>query len=162
MPKLQLPANRRQGKIAQRLLAKTWQLPSLFSEAPCFCLYLLKVHGTVGNFKNPQRVFSNFCSFHPYHFKPNSNWCDSPFKLKFLGTREIPVFHVCPGIVRPPPVRVTTENIIYSKILLWTFGDLAVVNANLISGSKSCSLSKDTKKSVLKLTVESTEIINLF
>jgi hypothetical protein len=51
MPKLQPLANRRQGKIAQRLLAKTWQLPSLFSEAPCFCLHLLKVNGTVAILK---------------------------------------------------------------------------------------------------------------
>jgi hypothetical protein len=63
-------ANRKQGRMAQQLLAKTWQFPSLFSEATYYVLrlYLLKVKGTVENFKNPQRVFSYFCSFHPYHF----------------------------------------------------------------------------------------------
>jgi hypothetical protein len=29
--------NRRQVRIAQRLMAKTWQFPSLFSAAQCFC-----------------------------------------------------------------------------------------------------------------------------
>jgi hypothetical protein len=47
---------------------KTWQFPSFFSEVPRFCLYLLKVEETVENFKNLQRDFSYFCSFHPYHF----------------------------------------------------------------------------------------------
>jgi hypothetical protein len=35
-------ANRRQGRIAQRLLAKMGKFPSLFSEALHFCYYLLK------------------------------------------------------------------------------------------------------------------------
>jgi hypothetical protein len=38
----------------------------------------------VENLKNPQRVFSYFCSFHPHHFYQNSNWCDSPFKLRWM------------------------------------------------------------------------------
>jgi hypothetical protein len=50
MLKFPASANRRQGRIAQRLLAKTWQFSSLFSEALQFCLYLLKVKGTVENF----------------------------------------------------------------------------------------------------------------
>jgi hypothetical protein len=48
--------------------AKTWQFPSFFSEVSHFCLYLSKVKETVENFKNLQRFFSSFCSFHPYHF----------------------------------------------------------------------------------------------
>jgi hypothetical protein len=40
MPKFP-SANRRQGRIAQWLLAKTWQ---------CLCLCLLKVKGTVENY----------------------------------------------------------------------------------------------------------------
>jgi hypothetical protein len=31
-------------------LAKMWQYPSLYSEVPCFCLYLLKVKETEENF----------------------------------------------------------------------------------------------------------------
>jgi hypothetical protein len=68
MPKFPPSANRRQGRNAQRLFAKTWQFPSLFSEETCFCSYLLKVKGAVENFKNPQEVFSYFCFFHPHHF----------------------------------------------------------------------------------------------
>jgi hypothetical protein len=41
-------------------LDKTWQFPSLFSEVPRFCFYLLKVEGTVENFKNPQQSSSIF------------------------------------------------------------------------------------------------------
>jgi hypothetical protein len=80
MPKFRPSANRRQGRIAQWLLAKMEQFPSLFPEAPRFCQYLLKVKGTAENFENPQRVFSYLCSFHPYQFWPKSNWCGSPFK----------------------------------------------------------------------------------
>ncbi len=32
------------------------------------------------NFKNTQRLLSYLCSFQPYYFLLNSNWCDSPFK----------------------------------------------------------------------------------
>jgi hypothetical protein len=38
-PKYPLSANRRGGRIVQRLLEKTWQFPSLFSEGQCFCLH---------------------------------------------------------------------------------------------------------------------------
>jgi hypothetical protein len=81
MPKYLKPANRRWGRISQRLLAKTWQFPSLFFEGAYFCSHLLKVEGAVKNFFNAQRLFSYFCSFQPYHFYPDSNWCDSPFKF---------------------------------------------------------------------------------
>ncbi len=47
MPKHLQTANRRGGRISQRLLAKTWQFSSLFSEGPCFCSHLLKVKGAV-------------------------------------------------------------------------------------------------------------------
>jgi hypothetical protein len=40
MPKYLPSTNRRGGRIAQWLLAKTWQFSSLFSEAPHFCLKL--------------------------------------------------------------------------------------------------------------------------
>jgi hypothetical protein len=63
MPKLPLSSNRKEDKIAQRLLAKTWQFPSLFYEAIHICLHLLNVAGDVENFKNAQRFFSCFCSF---------------------------------------------------------------------------------------------------
>ncbi len=53
-------ANRRQGRIANRLSAKMCKFPSLSFEAPCFCLYLLKVEGAVNNFINPQRFFYFF------------------------------------------------------------------------------------------------------
>jgi hypothetical protein len=53
-------ANSRQGRIAQRLLAKMGKLSSLFSEALRFCYYLLKVKRPVENFTNPQQVFSYF------------------------------------------------------------------------------------------------------
>jgi hypothetical protein len=46
MPKYPLSVNR----IAQRLLAKTLQFPSLFSEVLLFCLHLLKVEEAVENF----------------------------------------------------------------------------------------------------------------
>jgi hypothetical protein len=80
MPKYLQPANRRGGSISQRLLAKTWQFPSLFPEGPHFSSDLLKVKGAVKIFFDAQRLFSYFCSFQPYHFLPDSNWCDSPFK----------------------------------------------------------------------------------
>jgi hypothetical protein len=60
MSKFPLLANRRVSRIAQRLLAKTWQFEALFSEELHFCLYLLKVEGAVENFKNAQRFFSYF------------------------------------------------------------------------------------------------------
>jgi hypothetical protein len=63
-----LSSNRREDRIAQRLLAKKWQFPSLFYEAKHICLHLLKVAGAVENFKNAQRFFSCFCSFQPCHF----------------------------------------------------------------------------------------------
>jgi hypothetical protein len=50
MPKFPPSANKSKGRITQRLLAKTWQFPSLFSEAARFCLFLLKVKGTVENY----------------------------------------------------------------------------------------------------------------
>jgi hypothetical protein len=62
MPKYPLSTNRRGGTIAQRLLVKMWQFPSLFSEALRFHLHLLKVEGAVENFKNAQWFFSYFCS----------------------------------------------------------------------------------------------------
>jgi hypothetical protein len=68
MPKYPFSVNRRGGRIAQQLLAKTWQFAALFSEALRFYLHLLKVKGTVENVKNAQRFFSYFCSFQPYHF----------------------------------------------------------------------------------------------
>jgi hypothetical protein len=37
MPKYLLSANRREGRIAQRLLAKSWEFAALFSEALHFC-----------------------------------------------------------------------------------------------------------------------------
>jgi hypothetical protein len=52
MPKYPLSANRRGARIAQQLLAKTWQFPSLYSKALRFCLHLFNVKGTVENFKN--------------------------------------------------------------------------------------------------------------
>ncbi len=81
MPKYLQPANRRGGIISQRLLAKTWPFHPFFPEGPHFCSHLLKVKGAVKNVKNAQRLFSYFCSFQPYHLLPDSNWCDSPFKV---------------------------------------------------------------------------------
>jgi hypothetical protein len=77
VPKYLLSANRRGGRIAQRLLAKTWQFAALFSEALRFCLHSLEVERAGENFKNAQRFFSYFCSLQP-------DWCDSPFKSLFM------------------------------------------------------------------------------
>jgi hypothetical protein len=63
MPKHRLLANRRAGRIAQRLLAKTWQFPFISSELLRFCLHFLKVEEALENFKNAQRFFSYVCSF---------------------------------------------------------------------------------------------------
>ncbi len=60
MPNYWLLANRRAGRIAQRLLAKMLQFPFISSELLRFCLYLLKVEEAVENFKNAQRIFSFF------------------------------------------------------------------------------------------------------
>jgi hypothetical protein len=61
-------ANRREGRIAQQLLAKMLQFPYISSELLRFCLHLLKVEEAGENFKNAQRFFSYFCSFQPYHW----------------------------------------------------------------------------------------------
>ncbi len=84
MPKCPLLANRRGGRIAQRLLAKMWQFPFISSELQRFCLHLLKVEEAMENFKNAQRFFFYFCPFQPYHLLPDSYWCDSPFKASRL------------------------------------------------------------------------------
>jgi hypothetical protein len=63
MPKLPLSSKRREDRIAQRLLAKKGQFPSLFYEAKRICLHLLKVEEAVENFKNAQWFFSCFCFF---------------------------------------------------------------------------------------------------
>jgi hypothetical protein len=60
MPKYLLLANRRGGRIAQRLLAITWQFAALFSEALRFCLHLFKVERALENCKSAQQ-FSYFC-----------------------------------------------------------------------------------------------------
>jgi HD-like signal output (HDOD) protein len=65
MPKYPLSSNRRGGRIAQQLLAKTWQFPSLFSEALRFCLNLLKVEKLLKILKtlsgsSPIYVLSNY------------------------------------------------------------------------------------------------------
>jgi hypothetical protein len=46
-----LLGNRRQGRIAQRPSAKTWQFPSRFSEALPIRLYLLKDEGEIEFYK---------------------------------------------------------------------------------------------------------------
>jgi hypothetical protein len=79
MPKYPLLANRRGVRIAQRLLAKTWQFLFISSELLHFCLHLLKVEEAVENFKNAQWFFSYFSSYQPNHLQPDSNWFDSPF-----------------------------------------------------------------------------------
>jgi hypothetical protein len=43
--KMSLSANSRQGRLAQQLSPKPHQFASLFSEAPRFCLFILKVEG---------------------------------------------------------------------------------------------------------------------
>jgi hypothetical protein len=58
----QISAKRREGRIAQWLLAKSMQFPFLFYEALRFYLHLLNVEGAVENFKNTPRFFSYFCS----------------------------------------------------------------------------------------------------
>ncbi len=80
MPKYPLLANRRAGRIAQRLLAKMQYFPCISFGLLRFCLHLLNVEEAVENFKNAQRLFSYFCSFQPNHLQPDSNWCDSSFK----------------------------------------------------------------------------------
>jgi hypothetical protein len=68
MPELPLSSNRRGDRIAQRLSAKTWQFPSLFYEAICICLHLLKVAGGVEILKtlsgsSPVFVLANHTTF---------------------------------------------------------------------------------------------------
>jgi hypothetical protein len=68
MPKYLQPANRRGASISQRLLAKTWQFPSLFLEGAHFCSHLLKVKGADKNFfmlsgSFPIFVLSNHTTF---------------------------------------------------------------------------------------------------
>jgi hypothetical protein len=60
MPKYWLLANRRAGRIAQRLLAKMQQFPFISSELLCFCLYLLKVEEAVENFPTLSGSSPNF------------------------------------------------------------------------------------------------------
>jgi hypothetical protein len=55
MPKYPLLANRRAGRIAQRLLAKMQQFPCISSELLRFCLHLLKVKEALENYKNAQQ-----------------------------------------------------------------------------------------------------------
>jgi hypothetical protein len=64
--KYPLPTSQRGGIIAQRLLAKTWQFPSLFYEA-LLLFTVMKVEEAVKHFKNAQWFFSYFCSFQSYH-----------------------------------------------------------------------------------------------
>ncbi len=78
MPKYPPLTNRRRGGISQRLLAKTWQYPSLLSDGPCFCSRLFKVERAVKIFKNAQRLFSYFCSFQPYHFSQTQTGATVP------------------------------------------------------------------------------------
>jgi hypothetical protein len=54
------PANRREGRIYQRLVAKTWQFPSLVPEGQCFYSHLLKVQGAVKKCLNAQWLFPIF------------------------------------------------------------------------------------------------------
>jgi hypothetical protein len=42
--------------ISQRLLAKIWQFPSLFSEGPLFNSHFFKFEEAFENFKNHQRL----------------------------------------------------------------------------------------------------------
>jgi hypothetical protein len=60
MPKYPFSTNRRGGRIAQRLLTKSWEFAALFSEALRFCLNILKVEVAVENLKNTQLFFSYF------------------------------------------------------------------------------------------------------
>jgi hypothetical protein len=62
-----LLADMRGGKIAQQLLAKTWQFPFISSDLLSFCLHLFKVEEAVENCKIAQWFFSYFYSFQPYH-----------------------------------------------------------------------------------------------
>jgi hypothetical protein len=43
-------------------------------------LKFLKVEGAMEHYINAEGLFSYLCSFQPFYFLPNSNWCDSPFK----------------------------------------------------------------------------------
>jgi HD-like signal output (HDOD) protein len=63
-----MSSNRRGDRIAQRLLAKTWQFPSLFYEAIRIFQHLLKVAGAVeilNTFSGSSPVFplSNHTTF---------------------------------------------------------------------------------------------------
>jgi hypothetical protein len=68
MHKLPLSSNRREDRIAERLWQKCGNFPSLFYEAICICLHLLKIAGAVENFKrlsgsSPVFALSNLTTF---------------------------------------------------------------------------------------------------
>jgi hypothetical protein len=78
------PANRKQGYLLAYYppCLRIYQTCSAdFNEAQRFVLNLIKNrrHNRTFFF-NYQQFFSYFFSFQPYHFCPNSNQCDSPFK----------------------------------------------------------------------------------
>ncbi len=50
-----------------------------FLGTAAFLFTFMKSQEAVENFKNAHQ-FTYFYPFQPYHFKPDSNWCDSPFK----------------------------------------------------------------------------------
>jgi hypothetical protein len=50
-----------------------WQFPSLFSEAPHFCLRLGKVKEAMEKFKKRSAALSYFCSFQAHYFLRNSS-----------------------------------------------------------------------------------------
>jgi hypothetical protein len=60
-PKYPLSANRRGDRIAQRLLAKTWQIPSIFFEVLRFCLF--KSQWSCGKFLKCSAVLLLFLLF---------------------------------------------------------------------------------------------------
>ncbi len=65
------------------MLTVSPQISGIFSLLPQSTAVLfntIKMQRYYKKFKSLQQFFSCCCSFHLYHFRPNSNWCDSPLK----------------------------------------------------------------------------------
>jgi hypothetical protein len=84
MPKYLLGANRRGGRIAQRLLAKSWEFAALFSEALRLCLHLLRVEGAAKHFKNSSQFFYFALSSHTTFSQTQTGAKDPLRPQKFL------------------------------------------------------------------------------
>ncbi len=69
MPRYPLPANRRGGRIAQWLLAKTWQFPFISSEGAAFLFISIK------NQRHIEKILKTLSGSSPKYFlSPHTNF----------------------------------------------------------------------------------------